>query len=107
MKTKADLMAEYAEKQLERDFTGAIPVLVCTSYRGVFFGWCTDVTTDPLDLLDARCAIHFGTTKGFMQLANSGPTSKSRIGARNDITLSGITAVAPVQPAAVKAWENA
>lgn len=83
------------------------PVIVCTSHRGVFFGYSSDTSKDVIQLQKARMAIYWGTTKGVMELAETGPTSKSRISARADIEVRSITAVFEVTLAAVKSWEDA
>ena len=83
------------------------PVIVCTIHRGVFFGYADDTSGDTIKLTGARMAIYFGTTKGVMQLAETGPTSNSKISARADIDLRAVTAVFEVSPAAVIAWEKA
>ena len=85
----------------------ARPVIVCTSHKGVFFGYAADTSGDVIHLKDARMAIRFGTTKGVMQLAETGPTSSSKISARADIEVRGITAVFEVTPAALAEWEAA
>jgi hypothetical protein len=82
------------------------PVIVCTEHRGVFFGWTTaGVGADPIELKDARMAIRWGTTKGVMQLAESGPTRDSLIGAKADIEVRKITSVFKVSEAALPVWE--
>ena len=85
----------------------ARPVIVCTSHRGVFFGYAESTEGDSIRLKGARMAIQFGTTKGVMQLAETGPTSSSKISARADIEVRGITAVFEVTPAALAKWEAA
>jgi hypothetical protein len=83
------------------------PVIVCTEHRGVFFGYATDTTGDPIHLRAARMAVRFGTTRGVMELAETGPTSSSHVSARADIEIRKITAVFEVTPAAARAWEAA
>jgi hypothetical protein len=90
-----------AAKQAER------PVIVCTEFRGVFFGYANDTPGDAIMLRGARMAIYWGTTRGVMELAETGPTSKSRISARADIEIRKVTAVFEVTPVAVAAWEAA
>ena len=80
-------------------------VIVCTNHRGVFFGFADDTSGDVIRLKDARMAIYWGTTKGVMELAETGPTSKSKISAKADIEVRSITAVFEVTPAAQKLWE--
>lgn len=83
------------------------PVIVCTEYRGVFFGYSTDTTGDVITLRSARMAIYWGVDRGVMQLAESGPTSKSKISARADIEVRKVTAVFEVTADAVAKWEAA
>lgn len=81
------------------------PVIVCTEFKGVFFGHAEDTSGDVIHLKDARMAIYWGTDRGVMQLAESGPTSASRISAKADIEVRKITAVFEVSTEALKAWE--
>jgi hypothetical protein len=83
------------------------PVIVCTSYRGVFFGLAESTEGDIVKLKDARMAIYWGTDRGVMQLAETGPTSKSKISAKADIEVRGVTAIFEVTPEALAAWEAA
>jgi hypothetical protein len=83
----------------------SVPVIVCTEWRGVFFGYLTgDKSLKSLELKDARMAIYWGTEHGVLQLAETGPTSKSKISAKADILLHGVTSVFDVADAAEKAW---
>ncbi len=83
------------------------PVIVCTEMRGVFFGYATDTRGEQVSLRNARCAIYFGTKRGVLELAETGPTASSKIGARADIDLRKVSAVFEVTPAARDAWEHA
>lgn len=83
------------------------PVIVCTEFKGVFYGHAADTTGDVIHLTGARMAIRFGTTRGVLELAETGPTPKSRISARADIEARRVTAVFEVTDAAEKAWEAA
>ena len=83
------------------------PVIVCTEHRGVFFGYAKDTKGAEIKLRSARMAIQFGTTRGVMELAETGPTSRSKISARADIDVRKVTAVFEVTPVAVKAWDSA
>lgn len=85
--------------------SNARPVIVCTEYRGVFFGYSDNTSGDVIHLKGARMAIYWGTTRGVMELAETGPTSKSKISAMADIEIRKITAVFEVTPEAIKAWE--
>jgi hypothetical protein len=83
------------------------PVLVTTAHRGVFGGLIPDdqdLTVKQMPLQDARMAIRWGTTKGLMQLCDSGPTSNSLISAPADVPmLHDITAIFAISD---KAWEK-
>lgn len=84
------------------------PVLVTTVHRGVFAGLIPDdqdLTAKSMPLYDARMAIRWGTTRGVMQLAATGPTPESRISLPADIPmLHDITAIFTVTPEAWAAW---
>jgi hypothetical protein len=86
---------------------GERAVIVTTSHRGVFFGYAADTSGDTIELKSARMAIRFGTTRGLMQLAETGPTPNSKISARATLEIRSITAVIEVTDEAVKAWEAA
>lgn len=83
-------------------------VLVTTKHRGVFAGQIEDeqdVNAEIIPLKNARMAIYWGTTKGVMELAETGPTKDSRISAKSDIpSLRDITAVFAISDAAWKKW---
>ncbi len=83
------------------------PVIVCTEHRGVFFGYATDTSGTEIKLTNARMAIAFGTTRGVMELAETGPTGSSKISARADIDVRKVTAVFEATPTAAEAWEKA
>lgn len=83
------------------------PVIVCTEYKGVFFGYAEDTSADRIHLKRARMAIYWGTDRGILQLAETGPTAKSKISARADIEVRKVTSVFEVTPAAAAAWEAA
>lgn len=70
---------------MNNDKTQERPVIVCTEHRGVFFGYATDTDGDRIHLRAARMAIYFGTQRGIMQLAETGPTESSKISARANI----------------------
>jgi hypothetical protein len=82
------------------------PVIVCTEFRGVFFGYAEDTAGDRINLKRARMAIYWGTTRGVMELAEVGPNAKSKISARADIEVRKVTAVFEVTPAAAEKWES-
>jgi hypothetical protein len=88
-----------------------IPVLVTTQHRGVFAGLVPadhDMSLRSFPLRAAKMAIYWGTTRGVMELAESGPTKDSRIGAPADIAmLHDVTAVFAITAEAWAAWEKA
>ena len=82
------------------------PVLVTTSYRGVFFGYATNTDGETIKLRAARNVIYWpAEQRGFLGLAKNGPCKGSRVGPPADIELRGITCVAEVSPEAVIEWE--
>ena len=83
------------------------PVIVCTSHRGVFYGLAGDTSGDVIHLRGAKMAIFWGTKRGVMELAFSGPTNKSKISLPADIEVRSVTAVFEVTPAAREKWEAA
>lgn len=82
------------------------PVIVCTTHRGVFFGYAKDTSGNAIHLRGARMAIYWATTRGVMELAEVGPNARSKISARADIDVRDITSVFEVTPAATEAWER-
>lgn len=83
------------------------PVIVCTEYRGVFFGYAKDTSGDVIKLSRAKMAIYWGTTKGVLELASTGPTTKSRISAPADIEVRKVTSVFEVTKDAEEKWNAA
>ena len=81
------------------------PVIICTEYRGVFFGYAEDTSSDTIKLKEARMAIAFGTTKGVMQLAETGPTEASKVSAKADIEVRKVTAIFEVSAEAQAKWD--
>lgn len=79
-------------------------VIVCTQYKGVFFGFASDTSGDVIHLRCAKMAIYWGTTRGVMELAHSGPNENSKISLPADIELRGITAIFEVTPEAEAKW---
>lgn len=86
-------------------------VLVTTQHRGVFAGQIADdqdLTARSMPLAEARMAIRFGTTKGVMQLAETGPTAQSKISAPADIPmLHDITGLFSITDEAWAKWQAA
>jgi hypothetical protein len=86
------------------------PVLVTTAHRGVFGGLIPDdqdLTVKQMPLTGARMAIRWGTTKGLMQLCDSGPTSSTLLSAPADIPmLHDITAIFSISDKAWETWQS-
>lgn len=85
--------------------------LITTKHRGVFAGEIAetqDLAATAMPLANARMAIRFGTTGGVMELANTGPTGVSKIGAPADIAmLHDITGVFAITDEAWDKWQAA
>lgn len=86
------------------------PVLITTKHRGVFAGEIPatqDLTVTQMALKNARMAIYWGTTKGVLELAETGPTAKSRISAVADVPmLHDITGVFAISEEAWRVWQT-
>lgn len=86
-------------------------VLVTTKHRGVFAGVLEDgqdLAATSMPMKGARMAIYFGTTRGLLELAETGPTSKSRISAPADIPmLHDVTTVFSITDEAWAKWQAA
>lgn len=80
-----------------------LPDLVCASVIGQY----SQTLFGSIHLKRACMAIYFGTNRGVMELAETGPTNKSKISARADIDVRKITAVMEVAPEAMAKWEAA
>ena len=87
-------------------------ILVTTQHRGVFAGLATEEAvnasseTRRIKLAGAKMAIRFGCTRGVMELAHTGPTVNSRIGAPADVELHNVTAIFACTEAATAAWSQ-
>lgn len=85
-------------------------VLVTTQHRGVFAGEIDDdqdLSARSMPLKNARMAIRFGTTKGVLELAQTGPGKNSRIGAPADVPmLHDITGIFAITEEAWTKWQN-
>ena len=87
----------------------ALPVLVTTEHRGVFFGYQSEpMNGTNINLIDMRCCIYWDVSvKGFVGLAAHGPNNKCKIGPKANGTLFGVTSIIHVSPEAVAKWEAA
>lgn len=84
-------------------------VVVCTDKRGVVFGYTTDATARPIQLMNARMCLYWSAdVGGVFGLADIGPTKGCKISAQVPaIVLEGITAVMLTDEKAEKAWIKA
>jgi hypothetical protein len=82
-------------------------VLVTTAHRGVFYGKLEVESKDHAILHNCRNVIMFGTKGGFLELADTGPTDSSKIGATAPITkLYDITSVTICSEEANAKWDS-
>lgn len=82
-------------------------VIVTTSFRGVYYGRLVRLEGDTCMLADARMCIYWGTTKGVDELASTGPTKNSKIGAQVPLVrLYGLTSIALVTGDAEAVWQK-
>lgn len=82
-------------------------VIITTSFRGVYYGRLVWLRGDVCMLADARMCIYWGTTRGVDQLAATGPTEKSKIGAQVPLVrLYGLTSIALVTGDAEAVWSR-
>lgn len=85
--------------------------IVTTKHRGVFAGEiddAQDLKATSIPLRGARMAIRFGTTRGLLELAETGPTKDSRISAPADIPmLHDVTAIFAITDQAWAKWQAA
>ena len=91
------------------DTAPALPyVLITTKHRGVFAGFLSAARDEgrTVTLTRARNAIRFGTTRGFLELADTGPTHSSKIGATApELTLYDVTSCTTCSDVAASAWQ--
>lgn len=87
-------------------------VIVCTSHRGVFFGYVPrDLTpgSETIILSRARMCIYWSEDmKGIFGLASKGPSATCRIGEQvPEIELRNVTAILLCSTKAAEQWEKA
>lgn len=85
------------------------PVMVTTEFKGVFFGYITEIPTNgTITLKRARNCVYWSSDiHGFMGLASTGPNKNCKIGpAVLSITLQKVTAVIEVSLSAAEKWET-
>lgn len=83
-------------------------VLVTTEFRGVFFGYLEGRPGETVRLSRARLCVYWSADmRGFMGLAEKGPSSSCRIGPPANVELRKVTAICEVSPSARDKWEAA
>lgn len=91
----------------KKSATESKPVIITTQHRGVFFGDLEKGTEESrtVTLTNARNAIYWATSKGFIELAQIGPNKASRVGSvAPRIVLHDVTSVTECTEAAAAAW---
>ena len=85
------------------------PVVVCTEYRGVFFGYAEETSGDVIHLTDAQMCVYWDqATRGVVGLAATGPTKGCRVTKPAPaMELRKVTCVMDVTDDAVAAWKSA
>ena len=83
-------------------------VVVCTDKRGVFGGYTTDSTVDPIILTDAQMCVYWSEdVRGVVGLAVDGPSKNCRITKpASKMECHGITAVFDCTKEAEDAWRS-
>lgn len=80
-------------------------VIVTTSFRGVYYGTLSGSDATECVLENARMVIRWGTTDGVDQLAATGPTRDSKLGAvAPRVFIVGVTSIVDCTEAAVAEW---
>lgn len=86
----------------------AVPVVVTTSHKGVFFGYGDPSDKATIRIEKARMCVYWShDVKGILGLAATGPSKNSKVGpAVPAITLRDVTAVMEASDEAAKNWES-
>lgn len=87
----------------------AIPLIVTTEAKGVFFGYGQVTTSKTIRLTKARMCVYWSAdVRGVVGLAATGPTTGCRVTFEAPaITLQGVTAIMEVSPEAEEQWLSA
>ncbi len=84
-------------------------VVVTTSHRGVFFGYCSSVWDEGRTIVLEHCrSIPYwdSSRHGFLGLATMGPGAKCRVSPKAPSTqLLNVTSITICTPEAIAAWE--
>ncbi len=80
-------------------------VVVRTSHRCTYVGDLVEVEGDTCVLANARIVSYWGTTAGIDQWAATGPTPKTKAGAKvGGVKLFGLIQISDVSPEGEAAW---
>lgn len=84
-------------------------VVVTTAHRGVFFGTLAARDGSTVTLADARNCLYWDRSiRGFLGLAESGPSKGSRVGPSvGELELFDVTSITRCTPKAAEQWEKA
>ncbi len=81
-------------------------VVVRTSHHCTYVGDLMEVDGDTCVLANARIVIYWGTTAGIDQLAATGPTAKTKAGAKvGAVKLFGLVQISDASTEGAAAWE--
>ena len=86
----------------------AVPVVVTTAHKGVFFGYGEPSDKATIRIEKARMCVYWSQdVKGVVGLAATGPSKSCKVGpAIPAITLREVTSVMETSDEAAKAWEG-
>ena len=86
----------------------AVPLVVTTAHRGVFFGYGKVAEKKTIRLTRARMCVYWSAdVRSVLGLAAGGPTQNCKIGpAVPAITLCDVTSILEVSEEAAKRWEK-
>ena len=83
-------------------------VVVCTEFRGVFYGTLVSQDGTDVTLRDSRVCVYWSkTTRGFVGLAATGPLDGSRVSRQcPEMRLAKVTCILLCTQEAVAVWES-
>lgn len=87
----------------------AIPLIVTTAHKGVFFGYGTPSDEKTIRITQARMCVYWSSdVKSVVGLAATGPTKGCKIGpAAPALTIQDVTCIMEVSETAKAKWEEA
>ena len=86
----------------------AIPLVVTTEHKGVFFGYGEPTTEKIIRLEKVRMCVYWAAdVKSVLGLAATGPSKSCKIGpAVPAVTLQGVTSIMEASKEATEKWEG-